>query len=89
MRAKFISLLVTRFPIPDDTPKPRRVMFKSSHRGPGSKPGQSNPEATRQLALSINQGILLEAGFITWAKLKLTPCGVTIQPEVTNDPAKN
>ncbi len=81
MRAKFILLLVTHIPIPDDPPKNRRVMFKSSHRGPGSKPSQSNPEATRQLALSINQGILLEAGLITWANLNLTRCVVTFRQE--------
>ncbi|MDD5437935.1 MAG: hypothetical protein PHC70_02200 [Patescibacteria group bacterium] len=87
MRAKFISLLITQFPVPEDPPK-HRMMFRSSHRGPGAKPGQSNIEASRELALSINQEILLQAGFITWAKLKLTPCVVTTK-RTTDDPAKN
>jgi hypothetical protein len=89
MRAKFILLLASLFPVPESDPHPKRMMLRSSHRGPGAKPGTSDPESSRQLALSINQEILLRAGVITWAKLKLTPCVVTIRPEVTNDPAKN
>ncbi|MFA6099885.1 MAG: hypothetical protein WC750_03330 [Patescibacteria group bacterium] len=90
MRCKFILLLASQIqPESAPTPKNGRAIMRSSYRGPGARRGVSDPEQTRQLALSIYQGILLKAGHITWVTANLTPCVVTINRlEAANDPAK-
>ena len=88
MRRKFILLLASKLvDKPEPKPTNARPMFKSSHHGPGARKGTADPEASRQLALSITQDILFQSGHITWAKLNVTPCVVTTKPEATNDPA--
>jgi len=91
MRRKFILLLASKLvEKPEPAPKTARPMFRANHHGPGARNGTADPEATRQLALSITQETLLKAGHITWAAAKLTPCVVTLKPNsrATNDPAK-
>lgn len=90
MRYKFILLLASQITSElTQTPKNGRAIMRSSYRGPGARRGVSDPEQTRQLALSILQGMLLNTGRITWATANLTPCVVTTtKPEVSDDPAK-
>jgi len=90
MRRRYILFLISRTPPEPPVQRPsNRPMFKTSHRGPSVQHGSADPEMVRQLVLSMNNHILLNAGYITWAGFDLTPYMATLPREVLNGPAKN